>query len=88
MPDQRKAQKLAQMKAVGYKDQKKWAKNHLRTICVNMNRETDADIIAFWDSLPKDGKADFFRALMREQIKKGHQGGANGSKPALNAENG
>lgn len=46
---------------------KAWHKKHLRAINIKLNVDSDADIIAYWSSLPD--KANVFREMVRERMK-------------------
>lgn len=54
----------SQQKAVA-----KYNKKHYKQVLVQMNIETDADILSFLETLPSGEKAGFIRRAIREYIK-------------------
>lgn len=60
--------KLDQIKASGYKAQKKWNSEHLVSITIRLNREADRDIIEYWKGIER--KAELFRKMCREEMAK------------------
>lgn len=48
------------------KAQKKYAKEKTRSICIRLNRETDADVLDKLDAVTN--KADYIRELVRKDM--------------------
>lgn len=55
-------------KATGYADQIEYAKNNLKRVAFNLNKNTDADLIAFLESMPN--KQGYLKDLVRADMEK------------------
>lgn len=66
MPSKYNAQKYAQMKANGYKDQRKWEKANMKAVTIKLHKEYEADVIAFLDGL--DNKRQWFIDACRKAM--------------------
>ena len=62
----RNEQKYAQMRSVRYKDQKAYIKKHIKNVQIGLNRDSEADVIAFWDGL--ENKRQWFIETCRKAI--------------------
>ena len=50
------------------KAQKKYTKEKTRSICIRLNRETDADVLEKLDTI--GNKADYIRELIRKDMER------------------
>ena len=55
-----------------YKAQKKYSERKIKKLNVDLNVDTDKDILVYLESVPN--KAKLIKALLREYIKKNPQG--------------
>lgn len=52
------------------KPQKKWDHENSKQIKVRLYTARDADILAWWDSIPQGEKANVFRSMAKKETEK------------------
>lgn len=50
--------------------QEKWDRENSRQIFVRLYSARDAEILAWWENIPKGEKADTFRRMAKKEIEK------------------